>query len=77
MTINNTNDNPFVSLDGETPVITEKTINYTEGTGEVPIVPTISVIDVDPEPMIMRYYNYILCVVIIMYQQIHVHCIIL
>ena len=50
----NTNDNPHVSLDGYTPVITESTTSYTEGSGEVAIAPNIHVVDTDPNPMIIR-----------------------
>ena len=52
--IQNTNDIPVVSLNGETPVINEFNVNYTEGSGQQVILPNITVIDTDPAPMITR-----------------------
>jgi hypothetical protein len=56
ITINimNTNDNPFVSLNGDIPVIMEYSTSYTEGSGAVVIVPNLHVVDSDPSPLIVR-----------------------
>ena len=50
----NTNDNPFVSLNGDIPVIMEYSTSYTEGSGAVVIVPNLHVVDSDPSPLIVR-----------------------
>ena len=51
----NVNDAPAISLDGEDPVITIRSVNYTEGNGSVEIVPNIVILDSDPSPIIQRY----------------------
>ena len=53
----NTNDNPSVSLDGETPVITTLTSSYTEGSGAVAVAGNLHVIDIDPSALISRSGN--------------------
>ena len=50
----NINDNPLVSLNGDTPVITEYSTNYAEGSGPVVVVPNLHVVDTDPSPVIVR-----------------------
>ena len=50
----NTNDRPSVSLNGETPIVTEFTSSYMEGSGQVAIIPNIHVIDIDPNALIIR-----------------------
>ena len=50
----NINDNPLVSLNGDTPVITEYSISYPEGSGTVVIVPNLHIVDTDPSPVIVR-----------------------
>jgi cysteine-rich repeat protein len=52
--IMNTNDDPSVSLDGESPVVTSLNSTYTEGSGAVAVVDNIHVIDIDPVPVITR-----------------------
>ena len=51
----NTNDNPFVSLDGENPIIMTSTISYTEGSGPLTILSNLFVVDNDPSPIITRW----------------------
>ena len=51
----NTNDNPFVSLDGEHPIIMTSTISYTEGSGPLTILSNLFVVDNDPSPIITRW----------------------
>ena len=50
----NTNDDPSVSLDGESPVVMALISTYTEGSGAVAVVDNIHVIDIDPDPVITR-----------------------
>ena len=50
----NTNDNPLISLNGEIPIITEYSTSYMEGTGAIAIVPSLHVVDTDPDPIIIR-----------------------
>ena len=50
----NTNDNPLISLNGESPVTTMYTTTYTEAMGPVAIVPNLYVVDTDPSPVIIR-----------------------
>ena len=52
----NINDIPSISLDGESPIVTSLTSNYTEGSGAVSIASNTYVIDVDPNANIMRYF---------------------
>ena len=50
----NINDNPAISLVGESPIIRDLAVNYTEGSGPMTIVPNVFVIDTDPVEMISR-----------------------
>ena len=59
--ITNTNDRPSVSLNGETPIVTEFTSSYMEGSGPVAIVPNINVIDIDPNALIIRCVIQLVC----------------
>jgi len=52
--INNTNDAPFVSLNGSDPVIFSLGAEFREGSQALAIVPRLQVIDVDPDAMIQR-----------------------
>lgn len=53
--INNTNDAPVISLNGEVdPVNQLLSMSYTEGTGAQQIVPSLQVVDTDPTALIRR-----------------------
>ena len=53
--INNTNDAPAISLNGELdPVNQLHSTTYTEGTGAQQIVPSVQVVDTDPNALIRR-----------------------
>ena len=55
--INNTNDAPAISLDGEIdPPTRQLSTNYTEGSGAQRIVSDVLVVDADPNSMIRRYH---------------------
>jgi len=51
----NVNDPPVISLDVAVAPVTNASIVYTEGSGNVPIARRISVVDTDPSAMIRRY----------------------
>ena len=55
ITIVNLNDPPQISLDGEDPVITAFSTNYTEGDGPQQIVSNLFVVDTDPMAIIRRW----------------------
>ena len=53
VTIVNVNDQPAVSLDGEAPIVSEISINFTEGAVPVTLAPNLVVVDSDPAAMIV------------------------
>ena len=55
MLINNTNDAPAISLNGEEdPVNQMLSITYIEGTRAQQVAPNLTVVDPDPDAMIRR-----------------------
>ena len=55
MLINNTNDAPAISLNGEEdPVNQVLSVTYIEGTLAQQVVPNLTVVDIDPDSRIRR-----------------------